>query len=82
MTRIRYTAMTAKEIEMITREANLSNTQTEMLSELCRGDLYNYGISMEMHMSPRSFYRKKKAMDEKCERVIEQIGARHLLAQK
>jgi hypothetical protein len=53
-----------------------------MLSELCRGDLYNYGISMEMHMSPRSFYRKKKAMDEKCERVIEQIGARHLLAQK
>ena len=82
MTRIRYTAMTAKEIEMITREANLSNTQTEMLAELCKGDLYNYVISLEMHMSPRSFYRKKKAMDEKCERVIEQIGARHLLSQK
>ena len=82
MTRIRYTAMTASEIEQISREANLSQVQTEMLSELCRGDLYNYGISMEMHMSPRSFYRKKKAMDEKCERVIEQIGARHLLAHK
>lgn len=82
MTRIRYTAMTAKEMEQIANEANLSQVQTEMLSELCRGDLYNYGISMEMHMSPRSFYRKKKAMDEKCERVIEQIGARHLLAQK
>jgi hypothetical protein len=74
--------MTAKEMEQIANEANLSQVQTEMLSELCRGDLYNYGISMEMHMSPRSFYRKKKAMDEKCERVIEQIGARHLLAQK
>lgn len=82
MTRIRYTAMTAKEMEQIANEANLSQVQTEMLSELCRGDLYNYGISMEMHMSPRSFYRKKKAMDEKCERAIEQIGARHLLAQK
>ena len=82
MTRIRYTAMTAKEMEQIANEANLSQVQTEMLSELCRGDLYNYGISMEMHMSPRSFYRKKKAMDEKCERVIEEIGARHLLAQK
>ena len=82
MTKIRYTAMTAKEMEQIVNEANLSQVQTEMLSELCRGDLYNYGISMEMHMSPRSFYRKKKAMDEKCERVIEQIGARHLLAHK
>ena len=82
MTRIRYTAMTAKEMEQIANEANLSQVQVEMLSELCRGDLYNYGISMEMHMSPRSFYRKKKAMDEKCERVIEQIGARHLLAHK
>lgn len=82
MTRIRYTAMTAKEMEQIANAANLSQVQTEMLSELCRGDLYNYGISMEMHMSPRSFYRKKKAMDEKCERVIEEIGARHLLAQK
>lgn len=74
--------MTASEINQISREANLSQVQAEMLSELCRGDLYNYGISMEMHMSPRSFYRKKKAMDEKCERVIEQIGARHLLARK
>ena len=74
--------MTASEIDQISREANLSQVQAEMLSELCRGDLYNYGISMEMHMSPRSFYRKKKAMDEKCERVIEQIGARHLLARK
>ncbi len=82
MTRIRYTAMTASEIEQISREANLSETQIDILHGLCNSDYYNYGICQQLHMSPRSFYRKKKAMDEKCERAIEQIGARHLLAHK
>lgn len=74
--------MTASEIDQISREANLSETQIEILRGLCKGDFYNYGVCQKLHMSPRSFYRKKKSMDEKCERVIEQIGARHLLAQK
>lgn len=82
MTRIRYTAMTTREMEQISREANLSQTQVEILHGLCDGDFYNYGICQKMHMSPRSFYRKKKAMDEKCMKAIDQIGAQHLLAQK
>ena len=82
MTRIRYNAMTASEIAQISREANLSDAQTEMLHNLCNSDFYNYGIAQKLHMSPRSFYRKKKAMDEKCERAIFETGAVHLLAQK
>lgn len=73
--------MTASEIAQISHEANLSETQIEILHGLCKGDFYNYGVCQKLHMSPRSFYRKKKAMDEKCLRVINQIGAGHLLAE-
>ena len=82
MTRIRYTAMTSRERDMIAKAANLSATQTDIMNGLCRGDLYEYALYQNLHMDPHAFYKQKKILDEKCERVLPELGIEYLKAQK
>lgn len=79
MTRVRFTAMTKSEMQMIRDAANFTETQDQIFLSLCKGDVYNYAICQRMCMDPRAFYRHKKIVEEKCERVIRELKIGYLM---
>ena len=79
MTRIRYTAITSREFETIANEANLSETQRQIMKDLCSGDLYEYAIADRLRLDPHALYRQKKLIDEKCLRVLPLLGKEYLV---
>ena len=82
MTRVRDTSMTSAEMKAVREAANLSETQDEIFTDLCRGDLYNYAICQRRAIDARAFYRQKKLIEEKCARVLPALGMDYLLSQK
>jgi hypothetical protein len=74
MRRIEISALTRVEIEKIVEEANFTEEQLRIFLALNKDSQYDYGIMLEIGMTGRRYYKIKKIVIQKVERIAQQFG--------
>jgi hypothetical protein len=69
--RIKYDEFIKKDIDFIVENANFTETQMLIFTELCKGSLYDTGICMKLNVSPSAYYRMKRKVADKIARVMQ-----------
>ena len=68
--RIRYDEFIKSDIDFIVENANFTETQMLIFTELCKGRLYDTGVCLKLNISPATYYRAKRKVEDKIARVL------------
>lgn len=69
--RIKYDEFIKADIDYIVSNANFTEAQMVIFTELCKGNLYDTGICMKLNISPSAYYRTKRKVADKIVRVMQ-----------
>ena len=79
MKKIDISALTRAELEHIVEEANFTEDQQKIFAALNKDSQYDYAIMMDIGISGRRYYKLKKIVMEKVERIAQQMGYIHAI---
>ena len=74
MKKINISALTRSEFDKIIEEANFTEEQRMIFLALNKDNQYDFGIMLEIGISGRRYYRLKKIVIQKVERIARQFG--------
>jgi hypothetical protein len=72
--RFSFDALTKNETEAIRAEANFTEEQERIFTALGRGLLNDEGIMLSLNLSPRHYYRSKRIVCDKTDRIAREKG--------
>lgn len=73
-TKISFDALTKTESEAIRAEANFTDEQERIFTAMGRGSLTDEGIMLSLNLSPRHYYRTKRIVCDKTDRIAREKG--------
>ena len=74
MKNINISALTRAEFDKIIEDANFTEEQRMIFLALNKDNQYDYGIMLEIGISGRRYYKLKKIVIQKVERIARQFG--------
>lgn len=72
--RLSFDALTKNETEAIRAEANFTDEQERIFTAMGRGVMTDEGIMLSLNLSPRHYYRTKRIVCDKTDRIAREKG--------
>lgn len=73
MKRLKISALTKQELDLVVKEANFTDEQLAIFKELNKDKFYDYAIMSSLSIPTRKFYDLKKIILDKVERILHQF---------
>lgn len=77
--KIDLTALTKSEVEAIIERANFTDEQLKLFNYLTKDLHYDYALITRMGISSSRYYRIKRIVLDKCERIARELDYKHLV---
>ena len=77
--KVNISALTKREAQSVIEEANFSEEQLNIFNALNKDRFYDYAIMSDLSLDSRRYYKVKKIVLEKVERIAQLLGYKNAI---